>query len=211
MQYIYLLPFAKIHEQLLNMLAKDVEKKFFLPVKVLSPLAVPAHALNLARQQYDGNKILAEIKQIGFSDLKKIIGLCGVDLYSGELNFIFGLAEAPGRAALVSYHRLRPEFYFAPRTTVPRREVYPVPRKITDEQSQTTKPWHGVYQKKPDFELLYGRLLKEIMHELGHAFGVAHCPEKKCVMYYSNIIEDTDQKDAEFCKKCGKIYQARNF
>lgn len=198
MQYIYLLPFAKIHEQLLNMLAKDVEKKFFLPVKVLSPLAVPAYALNLSRQQYDGNKILAEVKQIGFSDLKKIIGLCGVDLYSGELNFIFGLAEAPGRAALVSYHRLRPEFYS-------------VPRKMTDEQSQATKPWYGTYQKKPDFELLYSRFLKEIMHELGHSFGLSHCPEKKCVMCYSNIIDDTDQKDAEFCKKCGKIYRAKNF
>jgi archaemetzincin len=34
-----------------------------------------------------------------------------VDLYVPRLNFIFGEAECPGKTALISLFRLRPEFY----------------------------------------------------------------------------------------------------
>lgn len=46
------------------------------------------------------------------------------------------------------------------------------------------------------------RVLKEAVHELGHTFGLSHCPEPKCVMHFSNSIKDTDYKNSEFCKRC---------
>lgn len=48
------------------------------------------------------------------------------------------------------------------------------------------------------------RLIKEIIHELGHTLGLPHCEEKKCVMVFSNSIEDVDFKGKEFCKYCSK-------
>ncbi len=46
------------------------------------------------------------------------------------------------------------------------------------------------------------RVLKEATHELGHAFGLGHCPKQSCVMYFSNSIVDTDRKAKDFCNMC---------
>ncbi len=46
------------------------------------------------------------------------------------------------------------------------------------------------------------RALKEGVHELGHTFGLRHCPDMSCIMHFSNRIEDTDIKGPGFCKVC---------
>lgn len=48
------------------------------------------------------------------------------------------------------------------------------------------------------------RLLKEILHELGHLYGLPHCENKKCVMVFSNDIHGVDFKGVDFCPKCRK-------
>jgi len=55
-----------------------------------------------------------------------------------------------------------------------------------------------------DEELFLKRVLKEAVHELGHTFGLRHCQSKKCVMYFSNSLRDTDVKQATFCPLCQK-------
>lgn len=47
------------------------------------------------------------------------------------------------------------------------------------------------------------RALKEAIHELGHTYGLRHCPATRCVMHFSNSLRDTDIKEAEFCFRCG--------
>lgn len=46
------------------------------------------------------------------------------------------------------------------------------------------------------------RVLKEAIHEIGHVIGLAHCPNKLCVMDSSNSLADTDRKGTEFCREC---------
>ena len=53
-----------------------------------------------------------------------------------------------------------------------------------------------------DNELLFGRTLKEIYHELGHTFGLTHCNDWDCVMHSSNSIEQVDLKGNNYCKNC---------
>jgi len=53
-----------------------------------------------------------------------------------------------------------------------------------------------------DSELFFERVLKEAVHELGHTLGLTHCPDRRCVMHFSNSILDTDYKSYEFCGKC---------
>ena len=52
--------------------------------------------------------------------------------------------------------------------------------------------------------LLRERLVKEAVHELGHTFGLRHCPDWQCVMASSHAVERLDIKNADFCADCRK-------
>jgi archaemetzincin len=58
------------------------------------------------------------------------------------------------------------------------------------------------YGLAPDKDLFLERATKEVVHELGHTFGLGHCPNNKCVMHFSNSLADTDLKEAHFCNTC---------
>lgn len=61
------------------------------------------------------------------------------------------------------------------------------------------------YGEKSNYSLFRKRVLKEVMHELGHVMGLAHCEDWRCVMHFSNTITDTDRKgnyDLYYCSKC---------
>jgi archaemetzincin len=53
-----------------------------------------------------------------------------------------------------------------------------------------------------DLALLIDRAQKEAVHELGHTFGLGHCPDGTCVMHFSNSLIDTDVKKIYFCRHC---------
>jgi len=138
-------------------------------VAILNGIPMPKEAYNSVRKQYNSIVILNELhKYGGVTSAEKILGVTNLDLYVPQLNFVFGQAECPGKIALISLYRLRPEFY-------------------------------GL---KKNEELFLERVLKEAVHELGHTFGVRHCADKRCVMYFSNSILDTDNKFPFFCANC---------
>lgn len=68
------------------------------------------------------------------------------------------------------------------------------------------------YVKKSDTNKLFKqRVIKEAVHELGHVFGLTHCEKSKCVMHFSNSLQDTDFKDHKFCERCNKILKSTQF
>lgn len=58
------------------------------------------------------------------------------------------------------------------------------------------------YGYTADEKLFNERVLKEAVHEIGHILGLQHCPDIKCVMHFSNSLQDTDIKGMAFCSKC---------
>jgi archaemetzincin len=58
------------------------------------------------------------------------------------------------------------------------------------------------YGLPADRRLFHERAAKEAIHEISHACGLEHCPDRKCIMYFSNSIRDTDRKGPGFCRAC---------
>lgn len=133
-------------------------------------LSLPQEAFDKARRQYRSDMILGLVAIYAeeAQNLNRVLGVVDVDIYVPGLNFVFGEAECPGKAAIISLWRLRPEFYGA----------------------------------SSNFELFVERGVKEAVHELGHTFGLTHCKNPFCVMFFSNSIFETDRKRGIFCNAC---------
>ncbi len=56
-----------------------------------------------------------------------------------------------------------------------------------------------------DLHKLRLRILKEVMHELGHTFGLVHCQLSWCVMNASLLPEHVDLKDPSYCGSCAEV------
>jgi archaemetzincin len=62
------------------------------------------------------------------------------------------------------------------------------------------------YGIKTNDKLIQERFIKEVIHELGHTFGLIHCHIPTCVMRSSTYVEDIDQKSTHLCLICRKEY-----
>ncbi len=65
-----------------------------------------------------------------------------------------------------------------------------------------------IYTGKTDDDLLYERTLKEVLHELGHNFGLLHCKDWNCVMHTSQGIEEVDIKGNFYCADCHAVVKS---
>jgi archaemetzincin len=56
-----------------------------------------------------------------------------------------------------------------------------------------------------DDRLLFERLAKEALHEVGHNLGLRHCANWQCVMTSSHAVERLDLKSDAFCAACAAV------
>jgi len=77
-----------------------------------SVMSVPKEAYNQTRGQYHSTRILDNMMNfVKKSDFDIVLCVTTFDLYVSGLNFVFGEAHFPGKVALISLFRLKPEFY----------------------------------------------------------------------------------------------------
>ena len=60
-------------------------------------------------------------------------------------------------------------------------------------------PFYGLQE---DLNISFKRLEKEVVHELGHTFGLYHCHQFECVMRSSTYVEEIDLKRVGLCGDC---------
>lgn len=66
-----------------------------------------------------------------------------------------------------------------------------------------------MYGLRKNEALLLSRTVKEVIHELGHTFGLIHCHTLTCVMRSSTYAEDIDQKSHQLCQRCRDTFDNR--
>jgi archaemetzincin len=77
----------------------------------------------------------------------------------------------------------------------------------TDRNARTavislTRLRQEYYGLGSDRERFLARAVKEAVHELGYLVGFGHCSDRRCIMHFSDSLEDTDQKGPGFCARC---------
>lgn len=58
------------------------------------------------------------------------------------------------------------------------------------------------YGLPPQPPLFLVRVRKEVLHEMGHTFGLTHCEDRLCAMALSTNIEQLDTKRGAYCDAC---------
>ena len=62
--------------------------------------------------------------------------------------------------------------------------------------------FHGL---PPNRALFLTRVKKEVLHEVGHTFGLIHCGDALCSMALSTGLQQLDTKRGEFCEGCSLL------
>jgi len=115
MEKLNIIPIGKIDQKILDYLKVELERKFGLKVEIAESMESPDYAYNPKRRQYLAEAILERIIKI--SDGINL-GMVDVDLYTPDLNFVFGTAFPLGKSAVISLARLRQEFYGLPKNEI---------------------------------------------------------------------------------------------
>jgi archaemetzincin len=112
---IGILRFGQLDSSIIDRIIDSIETSLASTeiILIAEPLPIPEEALSETRKQYRSDIILNSIRDYATRNesFDRILGIVDVDLFVPRLNFVFGEADSPGKAAVISLWRLRPEFY----------------------------------------------------------------------------------------------------
>ena len=189
---INILVLNDIGRSILRYLQKNLAPVFNNNISVSKHVIVPASFYKIEKKQYDGRKLLGFLAEnLTLKEAKNInLAIFDRDLFTGNLDHVFGLASPFPRICVISIIRLHPHFdedYFQERLKKRKMGKFPLSvRRLTGKERT----------------LYYERILKESLHGIGHTMGLVHCGNSLCIMSPSNLLEDIDNKEIRFCRSC---------
>lgn len=163
-----------VRDEDLDGIQSELAANFEHLLRRLPPLPDPVAAFDPARRQYNSALILRALVESCPPEAHRLVAVTERDLFIPMLSFVFGQAQLGGKVALVSFARLRQEFYGLPSA----RAVFAA------------------------------RARKEVLHEIGHTFGLTHCPTRACPMSLATGIAQVDEKGQSFCGPCAAQLRA---
>lgn len=112
MKPIRVVPIGIVDRGLLDSVVKGLMHEFNVPCSVAAASVDPAHTFHPERGQYHSTELLDRLSALQLS--VRLLGVASVDLYIPILTFVFGEAHVDGDCAVISYHRLKQDFYGLP-------------------------------------------------------------------------------------------------
>lgn len=110
---ITICPIGFVEEEILERIAECIERSCGVVCKVAPMMENPKYAYNEKRRQYNSKSILGRLLQYPHESVR-FIAVTHVDLYVPILKYVYGLAQIEGQCAVISLHRLHPQFYDEP-------------------------------------------------------------------------------------------------
>lgn len=193
--FIEIIPMGFIEPGVIRHLQKIIQVRFDIKPSVATEHSLPVGAYNSMRQQYNSQNILIEINNL-----------------NNKLN---GDGKTAGSPAL---KKTRVEN--KKRLAVIDQDIYSEGLNYVFGQAIlngscaliSLSRLRAGAENATDFSGLFlSRVEKEAVHELGHVYGLRHCPNSTCVMYLSGDISDTDDKSSSFCPRCSFLPAAAGF
>lgn len=110
---IAILPLLSVSDQILRDLKDEIGNALLSTVIILPPVKMlPDSTYDKSREQYDADKLVNHLKQQTKGvKADKILAVGGMDMFVGDMNFVFGAAEKGGRLSIISLYRLDQRFY----------------------------------------------------------------------------------------------------
>lgn len=100
---VALLPIQPVERPVLGQLARELRLRG-VEARIEPGIPQPRGAYDTARRQPKADVLLGSI---ALCDTRPVVGVTEADCYAGDLNFVFGIAQLGGGAAVVCLHRLR--------------------------------------------------------------------------------------------------------
>lgn len=111
MTLLQVLPVGEVDVSLLEELCAGISRNLPVHCEIASAPLDPLFSYHAERQQYHSSEIIERLHTLARPGDWRLLGVTAVDLYIPILKYVFGEAQMAGRCALVSFHRLRQEFY----------------------------------------------------------------------------------------------------
>jgi archaemetzincin len=114
MTTVQLLRLGTVAPEAAEAVTHAIQRELGWDAVLLAEIVDPEFALDERRGQYHSTLLLHHLEQHFDARSGPLLGITPHDLFIPILTFVFGEALLRGPAAVVSLHRLRPEFYGLP-------------------------------------------------------------------------------------------------
>lgn len=177
-------PIGYVNPAYINEIKDQIELSYSMKVVVNPSVPIPSSAfVNIKSPRYRADKLLNFLDSVKADTITKLVGVLEKDISFTKRNSA-GLVKQP-------YNTYLDFGIFG---------LGRIPGSVCVLSTYRLKSTNG--------KLLISRLRKISVHELGHTFGLKHCPTKKCVMNDANeSIKTIDNAGFDLCSNCKKRFK----
>jgi len=109
--FITICPIGSVDRDVLDRIVACFQETCGVGCRISAKIEEPQYAYDERRGQYNAKLIIKDLIKRRPPDTRKFMGITHVDLFVPILKYIFGIAQMEGPCAVISLHRLRPQFY----------------------------------------------------------------------------------------------------